>query len=119
MSAQHVLAHQFAAAVIRLAGRGTTDRTTLPVPSFGDVEAAVREHFKMKEIDSVVLAEAVRKASLTGRPEAVERAVSDLVAAHGQALVAGQQTAFLIGLEVGRAMGSHAEPAVEPGRKRR
>jgi hypothetical protein len=100
-------------------GRGTTDRATLPVPSFGDVEAAVREHFKMKEVDSAALAEAVRKAALAGRPEAIERAVSDLVAAHGQALVAGQQTAFLIGLEVGRAMGSPSEPAVERGRKQR
>jgi hypothetical protein len=106
MSAQEMLAQQIVAAVIRLAGRGTTARTALPVPSFGDVEAAVREHFKMKEVDATGLVEAVRKAASTRHPEAIERALSDLVAAHGQALVAAQQTAFLIALEVGRTTGT-------------
>jgi membrane-bound ClpP family serine protease len=97
MSAQELLVQQFVAAVIRLAGRGPTDGTAMPVPSFGDVEAAVREHFKMQDANSDVLIEAVRKAAETRRPEALDRAVSSLQAAHAQEMLAGQQTAFLMG----------------------
>ena len=103
MSDQELLAQQFVAAVIRLAGRGMTNGTALPVPSFGDVEAAVREHFKMQEVDPEALVDAIRKAVGTKRPEVLDRALSDLQAAHAQELLAGQQTAFLIGMEVGRA----------------
>jgi hypothetical protein len=116
VSAQELLARQFVAAILRLGGPGMTDGAPLPVPSFGDVEAAVRAHLKTKDIDWAALAMAVQKAALTRRPEAIERAVSDLISAHGEALIAGQQTSFLIGLEVGRAMRVHAEP---PKRRRR
>jgi membrane-bound ClpP family serine protease len=105
MSAQHVLAHQFVSAVIRLAGRGLTGGKALPVPSFGDVEAAVREHFKLTDVDPEALIEAVRQAASANRRDALDRALADLVAAHAQELVARQQTAFLIGMEVGRASG--------------
>lgn len=69
MSAQELLVQQFVAAILRLAARGPTDGTALPVPSFGDVEAAVREHYKAKEIDWTALGEAVRKAALTRLPD--------------------------------------------------
>jgi hypothetical protein len=105
MSDQELLAQQFVAAVIRLAGRGTTDAPALPVPSFGDVDAAVREHFKLQEANPEALIEAIRKAAGTKRPDLLDRALSDLQAAHAQELLAGQQTAFLIGMEVGRASG--------------
>jgi hypothetical protein len=106
MSAQELLVQQFVAAVIRLAGRGTTDGgAALPVPSFGDVEAAVREHFKLQEVNPEALIEAIRKASGAKQPELLDRALSNLQAAHAQELLAGQQTAFLIGMEVGRASG--------------
>jgi hypothetical protein len=102
MSAQELLVQQFVAAVIRLAGRGPTDGTALPVPSFGDVEAAVREHFKLQDANPEALIEAVRKAAGARHPEVLDRALSNLQAAHAQELLAGQQTAFLIGMEVGR-----------------
>jgi membrane-bound ClpP family serine protease len=103
MSNQELLVQQFVAAVIRLAACGPTDGTARPVPSFGDVEAAVREHFKMQDVNLEALVEAVRKAAAVRRPEVVDRALSNLRAAHAQELLAGQQTAFLIGLEVGRS----------------
>jgi hypothetical protein len=76
MSDQELLAQQFVAAVIRLAGRGPTDGTALPVPSFGDVEAAVREHFKMQDVNPETLIEAVRKAAAAKRPDVLDRALS-------------------------------------------
>lgn len=104
MSTHETLIQQFVAAVIQLAGGGTTGRVpALAVPSFGDVEVAVRQHFKVAEANPEALVAAVRKAATAGRPDALERALSDLEAAHAQELVARQQTAFLIGMEVGRA----------------
>jgi hypothetical protein len=106
MSTHEALVQQFVAAVIQLAGGGTTGRVpALAVPSFGDVEAAVRQHFKVGEANPDALIAAVRKAAAAGRPDAIERALSDLGAAHAQELVARQQTAFLIGMEVGRVAG--------------
>jgi hypothetical protein len=107
MSTHETLVQQFVAAVIQLAGDGTTGRRVLalPVPSFGDVEAAVRQHFKVGDANPDALIAAVRNAAAAGRPDALERALSDLGAAHTQELVARQQTAFLIGMEVGRAAG--------------
>jgi membrane-bound ClpP family serine protease len=104
MSNHETLVQQFVAAVIQLSGGGRTGRApALAVPAFGDVEAAVRQHFKMTDTDPEALLAAVRKASAAGRPDAFERALSDLEASHAQELVARQQTAFLIGMEVGRA----------------
>jgi membrane-bound ClpP family serine protease len=104
MNNHEALVQQFVAAVIQLAGSGRTGHVpALAVPSFGDVEAAVRQHFKITDANPEALLAAVRKASATGRPDAFERALSDLEASHAQELVARQQTAFLIGMEVGRA----------------
>lgn len=103
MDADEILVQQFVTAIIRIAGTGTTNRARrVPVPSFGDVEAAVRQHFNMIAADPQSLVAAVRKAASAGRPDALDRALSDLEAAHAQELVARQQTAFLIGMEVGR-----------------
>ena len=106
MSNHESLVQQFVAAVIQLSGGGRTGcAPALAVPAFGDVEAAVRQHFKMTDADPETLLAAIRKAACAGRPDALERALSDLEAAHAQELVARQQTAFLIGMEVGRAAG--------------
>lgn len=100
------LVQQFVAAVIQLAGGGRAGRVpALAVPSFGDVEAAVRQHYKVIDANPEALLAAVRRAANARRPDAFERALSDLEAAHAQELVARQQTAFLIGMEVGRAAG--------------
>lgn len=106
MSTHEALVQQFVVAIIQLAGGGPTGSVpALAVPSFGDVEAAVRQHFKATEANPEALIAAVRHAAAVGRPEAIERALSDLGAAHAQELVARQQTAFLIGMEVGRVAG--------------
>lgn len=77
MTTPHLLAHQFVAAVIRLAGSGPADgKRALPVPSFGDVQAAVRAHFKLNETDRDVLTEAIRRAASANRRDALERALA-------------------------------------------
>jgi hypothetical protein len=108
MKAPELVAQQFVAAVMRLANGGVSIGGAMPVPSFGDVDAAVRQHFKMVEADPKALFDAVRKAASANRSDALNRALTDLEAAHAQELVARQQTAFLIGMEVGRATRSTA-----------
>jgi hypothetical protein len=103
MSAAELLAQQFVVAVARLTSLDRSSGDRLIVPSFGDVESAVREHFKMTAIDREPLVSAVRKAALRKPPDSVDAALTALVEAHAQELLAKQQTAFLIGVEVGRA----------------
>jgi hypothetical protein len=103
MSVAEVLIRQFVVAVARLTSPETSPGAPLVVPSFGDVDAAVRDHFKMTATDCDALVAAVRQAAWRKRPDEVDTALTALVEGHAQELVAKQQTAFLIGMEVGRA----------------
>lgn len=103
MNAPELLVQQFVVAVARLTSLNRSDGKRLVVPSFGDVEAAIREHYKMVAIDREVLVAAVRKAAWRKRPDEVDTALTALVEAHAQELLAKQQTAFMFGEEVGRA----------------
>jgi hypothetical protein len=103
MSAAQLLVQQFVLTVARLTSENGSDSDRLAVPSFGDIEAAVREHFKMTAVDREALVAAVRKAACLKRSDEVDAALTTLVEGHAQELVAKQQTAFLIGMEVGRA----------------
>jgi hypothetical protein len=105
MSAAELLVQQFVVAVARLTSPATSQGAPLVVPSFGDVDAAVRDHFKMTATDREALVAAVRKAAWRKRPDEVDVALNALVEGHAQELLARQQTAFLIGMEVGRTGG--------------
>jgi len=65
----------------------------------------------MTAVDRVALVEAVRQASGGGTPSDVEAALTALIEAHDQEVVAKQQTAFLIGMEVGRAAAGRLRPS--------
>jgi hypothetical protein len=71
MSVAEVLIRQFVAAVARLTSPDTFPGAPLVVPSFGDVDAAVRDHFKMTATDCEALA-AIRKAAWRKRPDEVD-----------------------------------------------
>jgi hypothetical protein len=105
MSAAELLVQQFVVAVARLTSPATSQGAPLVVPSCGDVDAAVRDHFKMTATDREALVAAVRKAAWRKRPDEVDVALNALVEGHAQELLARQQTAFLIGMEVGRTGG--------------
>lgn len=99
MSGPELLVQQFVVAVARLTSLDRSSADRLVVPSFGDV----REHFKMTAIDREALVSTVRKAAWRTRPDVVDAALTALVEAHAQEVLAKQQTAFLMGVEVGRA----------------
>jgi hypothetical protein len=103
MNEPELLVQQFVLAVARLTSLNRSDGERLLVPSFGDVEAAIREHYKMVAIDRDALVAAVHKAAWRKRPDEVDTALTALVEAHAQELLAKQLTAFMFGEEVGRA----------------
>lgn len=96
-------ARGFVTGLLRLTLREALCNANQEAPAYGDVEAAVRRHYQTTDVDQFVLANAIRDAAGKCR-DAVDLPLSRLLDAHSQEVTAKQQTAFLIGLEIGRAI---------------
>jgi hypothetical protein len=98
---------EFVAGILRLTLADLLRGGELDLAAYGDVEAAVRHQFEDAGTDFEALAQAVTATVPRNHRDAVGAAVDLLQQAYARQLRAKQQTAFLIGLEVGRATARH------------
>lgn len=94
---------EFVAGILRLTLADLLRGGELGIAAYGDVETAVQQHFENASTDFEALAQAVTATVPRNHRAAVGAALVLLQQAYARQLRAKQQTAFLIGLEVGRA----------------
>lgn len=99
---------EFVAGILRLTLADLLRGGELDITAYGDVEAAVQQHFENASTDFKALAQAVMATVPRNQRDAVGAALALLQQAYARQLRAKQQTAFLIGLEVGRATARHS-----------
>lgn len=98
---------EFVAGILRLTLADLLRGGELDVVAYGDVEAAVQQHFEIASTDFEALTQAVTATVPRNQRDAADAALVLLQQAYARQLRARQQTAFLIGLEVGRATARH------------
>jgi hypothetical protein len=99
-----IAARRFVAGVLRSTLHDLLDLSERDAAAYGEVEAAVRQRYKTVDVDVEALEKDVRKAASEKDRAPVSSALSKLIEALADELNTREQTAYLIGIEIGRTL---------------